>query len=233
MATFLYRAITMVTAETTSPFTGTERGTSFAGTARSSSRTGALQEMCLSRRGTCRRIGYLLYRSGRHTASAFFLCDHYKAVRYSRYLHGARWISSTFASLIPSNSFQVPQLSMKYVFARPYVLKIAASAAISIIAVVGFSGYLDTGAKVAASASGPSPSHTNAPNEDNCTACHIDFPVNSGGGELKVTGLPNNYLPNQQIPMTVTLKDDAVKYGFQITAIDSHGERIGSYTLSQ
>jgi hypothetical protein len=120
---------------------------------------------------------------------------------------------------------------MKNAFAKPSVLKIAASAAISIIAVVGFSGYLDTSAKVAASASGPSPSHTNAPNEDNCTACHVDFPVNSGGGEFKVAGLPNNYLPNQQIPMTVTLNDDAVKYGFQITAIDSHGERIGTYTL--
>ena len=34
--------------------------------------------------------------------------------------------------------------------------------------------------KVSASASGPTPSHTNAPGETNCTACHSDFQVNSG-----------------------------------------------------
>jgi hypothetical protein len=83
-----------------------------------------------------------------------------------------------------------------------------------------------------ASAFGPSTSHTNAPGEDNCTACHATFPVNSGTGNLQISGLKLNYLPNQQIPVTVTLNDEnAVVYGFQVVAIDSQGRDVGTYTL--
>lgn len=86
--------------------------------------------------------------------------------------------------------------------------------------------------KVSASASGPTNSHTNAPGEANCTVCHSQFPVNSGSGNISITGLPKNYLPNQQIPVTVTINDqEAVTYGFQLTAIDSQGKKIGTYTL--
>ncbi len=114
---------------------------------------------------------------------------------------------------------------------NPEVLKIAAATIILVVALIGYGGKLSTNDRVSASASGPSPSHTGAPNEANCTACHADFPVNSGGGELKIEGLPKNYLPSQKIPLTVTLNADATKYGFQITAIDRHSEKIGTYTL--
>jgi hypothetical protein len=99
------------------------------------------------------------------------------------------------------------------------------------LAAIGFGGFFTSNEKVVASGSGPSPSYTNAPNESNCTACHVDFPVNSGEGELKIDGLKKNYLPNEQVPLTVTLNADAVKYGFQITAIDSHGDWVGTYDL--
>ncbi len=83
-----------------------------------------------------------------------------------------------------------------------------------------------------ASASGPSPSFTNAPAEGNCAACHIGSPLNSGGGSIKILGLPATYLPGQQIPVTVTAaQDDAVIYGFQLTAIDSLGKTVGTFTL--
>ncbi len=114
---------------------------------------------------------------------------------------------------------------------RLFVLKFAFTLVAALLAIVGFRGILVSNEKVSASASGPSPSHTGAPNEASCTACHADFPANSGDGELKILGLPKNYLPNQAIPLTVKLDANATKYGFQITAIDQDGERIGTYTL--
>lgn len=83
--------------------------------------------------------------------------------------------------------------------------------------------------KASASASGPTPSFTNAPGEDNCTACHTSFPVNSGGGNITVTGVPANYVPNQVYPITVTVNHvDAVIYGFELTSIDGRGRQAGT-----
>jgi|APDOM4702015191_1054821.scaffolds.fasta_scaffold17339_2 hypothetical protein len=89
-----------------------------------------------------------------------------------------------------------------------------------------------SGQKAIASASGPSPSHTNAPGEDNCTACHVDFPVNSGSGSVKISGVPKTFLPGQQIKIKVTTSQkDGVNYGFQLTAIDDLGRPAGLWTL--
>jgi hypothetical protein len=95
-----------------------------------------------------------------------------------------------------------------------------------------FFGISNKHEKVSASASGPSASHTGAPGEANCTACHSDFPVNSGTGSVSIGTLPTNYLPNQSIPISVTVsQEDAIIYGFQLTAIDSRGRQVGSFTL--
>ena len=110
--------------------------------------------------------------------------------------------------------------------------KLSAVGVLSLIAVFGLTNVSSDKVKVAASASGPSPSHTNAPGEANCTACHSDFAVNSGTGNIQITGVPANYLPNQQIPVTVRVSQaDAVVYGFQLTVLDSRGQKIGTYTL--
>ncbi len=83
-----------------------------------------------------------------------------------------------------------------------------------------------------ASASGPSASFTNAPGEGNCTACHIGSAINSGGGAVTISGLPETYLPGQQIAITVTTaQEDAVVYGFQMTALDLQGKTVGEFTL--
>ncbi|MFN0277330.1 MAG: choice-of-anchor V domain-containing protein [Pyrinomonadaceae bacterium] len=83
-----------------------------------------------------------------------------------------------------------------------------------------------------ASASGPSPSFTDAPGETNCTACHVDFPVNSGTGSIQITGVPQSYLPGQQIQITITtIQEDGVNYGFQLTAVDEFGRPAGTWTL--
>ncbi len=92
----------------------------------------------------------------------------------------------------------------------------------------GFYGYSAKFQKVSASASGPSASHTNAPGEDNCTTCHTSFQVNSGTGNLTISGIPANYKSGGIIPVTVTINHpNAVIYGFQLTAIDSQGRKVG------
>lgn len=106
---------------------------------------------------------------------------------------------------------------------------LAAAAAIAAFAIVDLR---PAGGAVSASAFGPAASFTNAPGEGNCTACHTDFAVNSGTGGITISGLPPNYRPNQQIPITVTVgQSDAVKYGFQMTTIDSLGRRAGDYVI--
>ncbi len=85
---------------------------------------------------------------------------------------------------------------------------------------------------VLASAFGPSPSHTGAPGENNCTSCHISYPVNSGDGSIRIEGVPANYSPGQQIAVTVVLDhQDATNYGFQFTAIDNTGKEVGTFGL--
>ncbi len=113
------------------------------------------------------------------------------------------------------------------------IAKLLAVVAVSFVAVLGLMRTSPDHSRVAASASGPSPSHTNAPGEANCTACHSDFTVNSGTGNITITGVPANYLPNQQFSVTAkTSQADAVIYGFQLTAVDSTGRAAGTFTLA-
>jgi hypothetical protein len=110
--------------------------------------------------------------------------------------------------------------------------KLLAVCAVSFIAMAGLTRTSHDSMKVSASVAGPSPSHTGAPGEANCTACHGDFPVNSGTGNVAITGVPANYLPSQNHSITVTTtQSDAVIYGFQLTAIDNTGATVGSFTL--
>jgi hypothetical protein len=97
---------------------------------------------------------------------------------------------------------------------------------------LGFSGILGNEMRVGASSQGPSPSHTAAPGEVSCTACHGQFPDNSGTGNVTISGIPKNYFPGQQVPVTVTVsQSDGVIYGFQLTAIQPNGAMVGTFSL--
>lgn len=97
--------------------------------------------------------------------------------------------------------------------------------------VMAFFGILDQ-ARRKASSSGPLPAHAGAPGEQTCVACHSSFPLNSGGGNFKITNLPKIYFPNQEIQIAVTLTDShAQLYGFQMTAIDAEGRQAGDFVL--
>jgi hypothetical protein len=85
---------------------------------------------------------------------------------------------------------------------------------------------------VGASAMGPSPSFTGAPAENNCTVCHVTNPVNTGTGSIQILGVPANYAPGQEIEITVKAeKEDAVVYGFQLTAVDPNGGTPGTFSI--
>ena len=110
--------------------------------------------------------------------------------------------------------------------------KLLIVAMFSLLAVWGLHKTTPEAGRVSASASGPSPSNTGAPGEANCTSCHGDFPVNSGTGNVAIAGIPANYLPNQNYPVTVTTTQaDAVIYGFQLVSVDSRGASAGTFTL--
>ena len=117
--------------------------------------------------------------------------------------------------------------SSKLVFIKLTVIFTAA-----VLAIFGFQSFVGKYEKVGAFSNGPSPGYTDAPGESNCSACHSSFPLNGGTGNVTITGLPANYLPNKQIPVTVTVNQaDAVIFGFQLTAIDSQGKQAGTFTL--
>lgn len=114
---------------------------------------------------------------------------------------------------------------------RFFVAKSSVIVLTFLFAVFCFSSFTNDFFKADASVFGPSPSFTNAPLENNCTVCHTGS-VNTGTGNVVITGLPANYLPGQQIPLTVTVsQSDAVVYGFQMTALDANGLKAGTYTL--
>ncbi|MBK7707175.1 MAG: VCBS repeat-containing protein [Acidobacteria bacterium] len=119
---------------------------------------------------------------------------------------------------------------MKRSYSNVFVAKVGVVLVCALVSLVGFQGYFER--RIDASASGPTASNTGAPGEANCTACHSEFTVNSGTGSVTIGAIPANYLPNQQIPVTVTTAQaDAVIYGFQMTAVDSLGREVGTFTL--
>lgn len=85
---------------------------------------------------------------------------------------------------------------------------------------------------VSALSSGPPARFTGAPGENSCVACHSQFPVNSGSGNVQILGVPANYTPGQQYPISVRVSDkEATIYGFQLTAIRSGGQAAGTFQL--
>ncbi len=92
------------------------------------------------------------------------------------------------------------------------------------------------GVRVKADSGGPVPSRTGAPAEQTCAiaACHIGTAVNSGGGTLTVSGMPANYVLNQNYTITITLSQSGrVRFGFEATIIDDQGRAAGTITITE
>ncbi|MBC7797269.1 MAG: VCBS repeat-containing protein [Pyrinomonadaceae bacterium] len=113
-------------------------------------------------------------------------------------------------------------------------LRIAKLSAIFVAAILAFFVFYGAAFKETshAASAGPSPSRTGAPGESNCTACHNEYALNSGSGNVRITGLPANYTPNQRIPVTVTVNQQGqTVYGFQTTSLDAGNRQAGDYIL--
>ena len=121
---------------------------------------------------------------------------------------------------------------MSFISSKKMRVKLIVFCAAVCLAVAGFLGFSTKIEKVEAASAGPSASHTDAPGENNCASCHADFAANSGTGGIAIAGVPANYLPNQPVSLTVTTSQaDAVLYGFQLTAVDSSGRQVGTFTV--
>jgi hypothetical protein len=78
---------------------------------------------------------------------------------------------------------------------------------------------------------GPPPAHTGAPGEANCTECHVGT-LNPSGGAVRITGVPSQYAPGQEITLTVrTEASSRRRWGFQLTALDSQNRPAGTFAL--
>jgi uncharacterized protein (TIGR03437 family) len=79
---------------------------------------------------------------------------------------------------------------------------------------------------------GPPTGYTNAPGEQNCTACHFGTP-NTGGGSLSIIGLPATYNAGQEITITVTISQSGRnRFGFELTAVNDGGSGAGILTVT-
>jgi uncharacterized protein (TIGR03437 family) len=108
-------------------------------------------------------------------------------------------------------------------------------AKISVVGVVCALGvfYFFGGGRVGANIGGPPAALTGAPGEFNCTVCHSEFPVNTGGGAVTITGLPTSYTPGQEVNVTVTVTfAGRTRFGFQVTALDDSGRQAGTFTVT-
>lgn len=76
---------------------------------------------------------------------------------------------------------------------------------------------------------GPPEETTGAPNEANCTQCHVGNELNASDGSLMLT-IPETYLPNEVYTIVVKLsRAGQSRWGFQMTALTADGALAGSF----
>lgn len=69
-----------------------------------------------------------------------------------------------------------------------------------------------------------------------CTDCHGDFSLNSGGGNVAITGLPTSgYTPNQTYTFSLTIMHgsfDRTRWGFSIAARNASNATVGTFSTT-
>lgn len=98
--------------------------------------------------------------------------------------------------------------------------KIHAAAVILLVAITAY-----------AYVTGPDASYTNAPGDiGSCVNCHDTFhEANIGPGSVRIDDVPEVYEPGSQYTLKVVVQQNGrQRYGFQLTAIDKDGDRIGT-----
>ncbi len=66
-----------------------------------------------------------------------------------------------------------------------------------------------------------------------CVACHGDFPLNSGNGQLELLGVPPTIVAGQTYSLTVRLNDPGQsRWGFELTVINAQNEASGTIIVT-
>ncbi len=80
---------------------------------------------------------------------------------------------------------------------------------------------------------GPQDGLTGAPNEGNCTQCHVGNTLNAAGGALMLT-IPETYEPKKEYTIIVNLsRAGQSRWGFEMTALSADGARAGSFAADK
>jgi hypothetical protein len=82
-----------------------------------------------------------------------------------------------------------------------------------------------------ASVTGPEARYTGAPGDiGTCVSCHDEFKQEDiGPGSVRINGVPATYTPGAQYPISITVQQAGrIRFGFQLTALDSTGDRAGT-----
>jgi hypothetical protein len=88
-----------------------------------------------------------------------------------------------------------------------------------------------TAATAYAYVTGPDARYTNAPGDiGNCVNCHDTFhEANVGPGSVRIDDVPAVYEPGDQYTLRVAVQQGGrQRFGFQLTAIDKDGDRVGT-----
>ena len=89
--------------------------------------------------------------------------------------------------------------------------------------------FVASGSSAFAFSSGPPDEKTGAPNEANCTQCHLGNELDASDGSLMLT-IPETYVPSEVYTIVVNLsRVGQSRWGFEMTALDANGTRAGSF----
>jgi len=73
----------------------------------------------------------------------------------------------------------------------------------------------------------------NPPAMNNCTLCHLDYPLNSGNGSLELLNAPDAFVPGQLYDLVVRLADPGQnRWGFQLTVLGPGNQQAGLLTVT-
>ena len=104
--------------------------------------------------------------------------------------------------------------------------KILLSAMVVMIASIMYSDMAMTNSSV------PPVSRTGAPLEGNCASCHSGN-LNSGSGSITYSMESLSYIPDSTYTTILQVSDgNKVRFGFQLTVLDSNDNMAGSFTIT-
>lgn len=90
-------------------------------------------------------------------------------------------------------------------------------------------GILTASAALASSSNVPE-LYLNVNGTVSCTACHRGSEPNTGGGSVRLEGLPEQYVPGQKYSVRVVMAQPGFKkWGFLLSATDANGKQAGQF----